>query len=82
MDDLENAKKESAAVVEARTDFDTSMLGPTWNFDNLQLIDNNQGTIFLTGLSNTVAGVPEPGTAVLATLGLLGLIGFRRRRRR
>jgi len=60
--------------------FDTSALGSTWAFNNLSLVDNGQGTIFLTGLSNVTAiTVPEPATATLALLGLGGLMMRRRR---
>jgi len=46
----------------------------------LSLVDNGQGTIFLTGLSNVTAiTVPEPATATLALLGLGGLMMRRRR---
>jgi hypothetical protein len=53
--------------------FDVSMLGATWSVTTLSLVDDQQGTIYLTGLANQV-NVPEPASAILWSL--IGLVSF------
>ena len=63
--------------------FDTTALGATWSASGLALTDGGQGTIYLTGLSNTAAGaIPEPVTMCALGMALAGLGGYVKRRRK
>ena len=59
----------------------------TWNgdIDDVAMWDNPLGpgaaaSIFAGGRTNEFPIVPEPGTGLLALMGMLGFLGVRRRR--
>ena len=60
-------------------DIDTGLMGPRWSISNLTF-GVDPGGLYMTGLETTV--IPEPMTMLAVALGVAGLGGYIRKRRR